>query len=249
MNNRLRILNIWVDPVNKEEAILRVKWFIERGTRPHSIFAANPEKNFSVPKDPLLYETFKNADLLIPDGIGMVAAVRILYGARLARVPGVELMESICELAAQEGKKVFFYGARDEVSRTAVEVLKKKHPRLEVAGRCNGYVREEEIHDLIDRINASKAEILFLALGSPKQEKWFATYKDALVNVRVCQGIGGTLDTIAGNVKRAPRIWQKCSAEWLYRVVSEPGRIKRQKVLPIFAALVLVSKLNTILKS
>ena len=78
MSSRLPILNIWIDPVDTDESIRRVKEFIETGTRPHSIFAANPEKNFSVPKDPVLYNTFKNADLLLPDGIGVVLAARIL---------------------------------------------------------------------------------------------------------------------------------------------------------------------------
>jgi N-acetylglucosaminyldiphosphoundecaprenol N-acetyl-beta-D-mannosaminyltransferase len=98
---------------------------------------------------------------------------------------------------------------------------------------------------LISHINDSQAEILFLALGSPRQEKWFVTYGNYLKNVKVCQGIGGSLDVIAGNVKRAPMIWQKCSLEWLYRLISEPKRIHRQKVLPIFAVMVLLSKLRT----
>ena len=249
MRNRLKILNIWVDPVNKEEAIQRVRWFIERQSGPHSIFAANPEKNYSIPKDPLLYETFKNADLLIPDGIGMVMAARILYGARLARIPGVELMDNICELAAQERKKIFIYGAIEEVNKSAVEELKRKYPGIDIAGRSNGFVTEDKMSELIDRINESKAEILFLALGSPMQEKWFAAHKHDLVNVRVCQGIGGSLDTIVGNVKRAPQFWQKHSAEWLYRLISEPKRMKRQKVLPVFVIMVLLKKIRTILLS
>lgn len=246
--HRLSILNIWVDPVSKEEAIGKVKSFLKWGNRPHSIFASNPEKNFSVPKDPLLYETFKDADLLLPDGIGIVLAARILYGARLARVPGSEFIFDICELAAEQGRKVFIYGAKEEVNRAATEALKRRYAGLEISGRSNGYVKDEEMPDLINRINKSEAEILFLALGSPKQEKWFAAYKHALKNVKVCQGIGGTLDTIAGNVKRAPKIWLNLSLEWLYRLISEPKRIKRQKVLPIFAAMVLIAKLKSFFK-
>jgi len=248
LNSRLNILNIWVDPVKKKDAIRKVMGFLTCGNRPHSIFAANPEKNFSVPKDPLLYETFENADLLIPDGIGMVLAARILYGVRLERVPGVELMQNICRLVAQEGKKVFIYGAKEDVNREAVEILKINHPGLEIAGRSNGYVRDEEMPELIDRINESQADILFLALGSPRQEKWYATHKNSLKTVKVCQGIGGTLDSITGNVKRAPDIWQKCSAEWLYRMISEPSRIKRQKILPLFAIMVLTSKFNSVFR-
>ncbi len=246
MNDRLKILNIWVDPVNKEDAIKKVGEFLKLGNRPHSVFSANPEKNFSVPKDPILYETFKDADLLLPDGVGIVLAARSLYGARIARVPGSEFVEDICSLAAKEGCNVFVYGAREEVNRSAVEVLQRHFPGLKIVGRSNGYVKENEMPDLIEQINKSKADILFLALGSPKQEKWFATHKHLLRHVKVCQGIGGTLDTIAGNVKRAPEIWQRFSAEWLYRLIVEPKRIIRQRVLPVFAAMVLIARLKSL---
>ena len=103
------------------------------------------------------------------------------------------------------------------------------------------------MQELVGRINDSRAKILLIALGSPNQEKWFATYKDSLKCVRVVQAVGGTLDTIAGTVKRAPQIWQRCSAEWLYRLIAQPSRIKRQKVLPLFAAAVLAAKLRQLL--
>ncbi len=242
MNKRLTILNIWVDPVSRTEAIGRVKGFLENDERPHCVFAANPEKNFSVPRNRELYEAYKEADLLLPDGIGIVAAARILYGAKIDRVPGSEFIFDICELAALEGHGVFIYGASEEVNRASAEKLSARFPGLSIAGRSNGYVKKEEMEGLIEKINASKARILFLALGSPKQEIWFATYKDRLKHVRVCQGVGGTLDTIAGTVKRAPAFWQSLSLEWFYRLISEPKRIRRQKLLPLFAAMVLVEK-------
>ena len=244
MNDRLKILNIWVDPVDRNKSIHRVKEFLETGTRPHAIIASNPEKNFSVPKDAVLYDAFKNADLLLPDGIGVVLAARILYGVDLERVPGSEFIFDICKIAADGSYRVFIYGATEEVNKKAVEELKNRYPNLKIVGRANGYVKESEMLDLIDRINASKAEILFLALGSPKQEKWYATHKSRLHHVRVVQGIGGTLDTIAGTVKRAPKIWCNFQLEWLYRLIMEPKRIKRQKVLPVFAAMILISKLK-----
>ena len=247
MNNRLKILNIWVDPVDRNEAIQRVKYFLSKGTRPHAIIAANPEKNFTVPKDAVLYDIFKNSDLLLPDGIGVVLAARILYGVAIERVPGSEFIFDICKIAAEGSYKVFIYGATEDVNKRSVEELKNRYPNLKIVGRANGYVKESEMSDLIDRINASKAEILFLALGSPKQEKWYATHKDRLHHVKVVQGVGGTLDTIAGTVKRAPEMWCKLQLEWLYRLVMEPKRIRRQKVLPIFAAMVLIAKIKMIM--
>jgi len=248
MNDRLEILNIWVDPVDRKEAIQRVKNFLAIGSKPHAIIAANPEKNFSVPKDVVLNDTFKNADLLLPDGIGVVLAARILYGVDLERVPGSEFIFDICEIAAKGSYKVFIYGAKEDVNKKTVDELKIRFPDLKIVGRANGYVKESEMLDLINRINVSKAEVLFLALGSPKQEKWYATHKNRLHHVRVVQAVGGTLDTIVGTVKRAPEMWCKLQLEWLYRLILEPKRIKRQKVLPIFAAMVLFTKLKIMLR-
>jgi N-acetylglucosaminyldiphosphoundecaprenol N-acetyl-beta-D-mannosaminyltransferase len=248
LGERLKILGIWVDPVDRYEAINRVEGFLRKGQRPHAVFAANPEKSFSVPKDPQLLETFRTADLLLPDGVGIVWAARILYGVRLLRVPGSEFVFDICELAVKEGSGIFVYGAKESTNRTAVGRLKKKYPALKIVGRSNGYVKESEFPILIDQINNSHAEILFVALGSPKQEKWFARYHRELKYVKLCQCIGGTLDTIAGNVKRAPEIWRKFSLEWLYRLIIQPSRIKRQKVLPLFAFAIFIKKLGHIIK-
>lgn len=244
MKERLRILDVWVDPVTRNEAIDRVRDFLKYGDRPHSVFASNPEKNFSVPKDRELHSVFRDADLLIPDGIGMVLAARILHSATLERVPGSEFIFDICDLAQKEGYRIFIYGAGEDVNRKAAEILAKRYPGLLIAGRANGFVGKAEMPELIRRINESQAEILFVALGSPKQEKWFAEHKTALQHVRVVQGIGGTLDTIGGTVKRAPIIWRRHWAEWLYRLLSEPWRIKRQKWLPLFALMVLSAKVS-----
>jgi N-acetylglucosaminyldiphosphoundecaprenol N-acetyl-beta-D-mannosaminyltransferase len=130
------------------------------------------------------------------------------------------------------------------VSNSPVDIIQKRFPILRIAGRANGYVSDTHIQALVGHIKESKADILFLALGSPKQEKWFANYKDRLTHVRVVQGIGGTLDTIGGTVKRAPEFWCRHNMEWLYRLISEPKRIARQRVLPLFAWLVLIEWLK-----
>jgi N-acetylglucosaminyldiphosphoundecaprenol N-acetyl-beta-D-mannosaminyltransferase len=242
---RVQVLDLWVDPIDMGQAVERIKGFLEEGQRPHSVFAVNPEKNFSVPRDPLLYSIFKAADLLIPDGISVVLATRFLYGLRFSRVAGMDLMHRICGLAAESGRSVFLYGSKEKVNWKAAAELTKLYPDLTIAGRSHGYVPEEEMSDLIARINASGADILFLGLGSPKQEQWYAMHKNELKTVKVCQGIGGTLNTISGDVKRAPEFWQRHCVEWLYRLITDPRRIKRQKVLPIFAAKVLGRKLRT----
>jgi len=251
MPKRLNILNSWVDDITKEECLKKIEKFVKSSysRRVHTIFASNPEKIFSVPKHPLVYEEIKNADILLPDGIGVVLAVRFLYGIKISRLPGADMMEEICKLAAKKGYKVFIYGAKEEVNKKAVDILIKRYQGLNIVGRSHGYVKEKDMENLIEKINNSKAEILFVALGSPRQEKWIAEYKNRLNTVKVCQGIGGTLDTIAGNVKRAPVFWQKLNLEWFYRLLLEPKRIKRQKVLPVFLFLILKEKVRLVYAS
>lgn len=243
---RYPILDIWTDGVTMEQALSITDGFIQHGNRPHTVFATNPEKNFSVPKDAFLYKCFQNADLLLPDGIGMVYAARMLHSAEISRVPGCEFMQELCVRAAEQGYGVFIYGAKEEVNAKAAETLQERLPGLKIAGRCNGYLSEERMEELVEQINSSKAEILFIALGSPRQEKWFARHADKLKHVKVVQGIGGTLDVITGNVKRAPAVFCNTGLEWLYRLMAEPKRLKRQRVLPVFAAHVLWAKTKMI---
>jgi len=247
MNGRLKILDIWVDPVDMRQALASVSEYVDKGDKLHTVFASNPEKNFSFPADAFLYNMFRNADLLVPDGIGVVLAARILHGTRIERVPGCDLMQNICAMSAVKGYKIFIYGAKEEVNLKAVEVLKQRHPSIQIVGRCNGYLPKDKMNSLIDEINASGAQILFMALGSPNQERWIAEYGDKLKHVRVCQGIGGTLDVIAGTVNRAPDIYCRLGLEWFYRLMEDPSRIRRQKVLPVFAALVVKEKVKMLL--
>jgi N-acetylglucosaminyldiphosphoundecaprenol N-acetyl-beta-D-mannosaminyltransferase len=244
MAKRLDILNIWVDAISRREAGKRVREILDNGRRPHLVFASNPEKNYSVPADPLLYDIYRRADILLPDGIGMVMAARLLYGIQLERVPGSEFIFDICEIARTKGCGVYFYGAKEWVSQSACRKLEACYPGLKIVGRSNGYVPSEEMPQLIDAINASGAQVLFVALGSPRQEQWMAAHGDQLTSVKICQGIGGTLDTIVGNVKRAPQLWCRWHLEWFYRLLKEPKRIRRQKVLPLFALAVLQARIS-----
>jgi len=209
-----------------------------KGDRPEMVIAVNPEKVIKASKDPALLDQVSEAALLIPDGIGVVFAARLLGLGKMERVPGSELMPAICERAVQKGYRVFLLGASPEVNRRTVEVLRGRFPGIQIAGGQHGYLKDEEMPDLIDRINASGAEVLFIALGSPKQELWLKQYLPQL-NIKVCQGVGGTFDVLCGRVKRAPLILRKIHLEWLYRLLSEPRRLLRQTALPKFAVWVL----------
>jgi len=231
---RTDILGIPVDCITMVGAIDYAAYLIEENNKGCYILAINPEKVMVLSKDEVLLKAFSSASLLIPDGIGVVMAMRWLHGLKVNRVPGAELMPRLCKMAAEKGYGIFLYGSQEDVNQGSAEKLCQMYPGLKIAGRANGYLKEEDMPALVRQINASGAKILFVALGSPKQEQWIQKWSDKL-NVNIIQGIGGTLDTIVGKVKRAPAIFCNLGLEWFYRLVSNPQRIKRQKVLPVFA--------------
>jgi N-acetylglucosaminyldiphosphoundecaprenol N-acetyl-beta-D-mannosaminyltransferase len=239
--SRISILGVPVDAVDWPAALDAVAALIHRDGPPATVIAINPEKVMAANKDPRLLKQISEAGLLIPDGVGVVWASQFLGLGHMERVPGSEMMPAICALAAKQGFKVFLFGAKEETNARCVEILKQTYPGLQVAGRQNGYVDETAMPELISRINASGAQILFVALGSPRQELWMETNLPKL-NVKVCQGVGGTFDVIAGNVKRAPAVFRALNLEWFYRLVTNPSRAGRQKVLPVFAWQVIKSK-------
>jgi len=225
------------------ESALDTVDLIIAGSCPQSVLAVNPEKVIAAQEDKDILRSLQRAGLLIPDGIGVVFAVRLLTGKQIKRVPGSELMPAICERAAKKGYRIFLYGAAPEVNESAVQVLKTRYPGLQIAGNQHGYLEEEDMPALIQAINDSRADVLFVALGSPRQETWMTRYMSQL-DVKVCQGVGGTFDVLAGRVKRAPVIFRKLHLEWFYRLVSQPKRLLRQTALPKFFVQVVWAKVS-----
>ena len=238
-SKRIELLGVPVDCVDMAQALEIVDSFIE-GDRCQSIIAVNPEKVIRAQEDPELLACLKQASLLIPDGIGVVLAARILSLAKMERVPGSELMPAICERSARRGYRVFLFGASPEVNERAKSILLARYPGLQIVGNQHGFIPEDQFSDLIRRINEAQTQILFVALGSPKQEAWLAKHASSL-DVKVCQAVGGTLDVIAGRVRRAPYVMRRLNLEWLYRLLSQPQRIFRQTALPKFVWQVMLS--------
>jgi N-acetylglucosaminyldiphosphoundecaprenol N-acetyl-beta-D-mannosaminyltransferase len=205
------------------------------GTTAQSIFAVNPEKVMAARANPGLLDVLGRAGLLLPDGIGVVAAARLLGLGRMERVPGCEFMLALCDLAARRGHGIFLFGGSPDTNVEAEHVLRGRFPGLRVVGRQHGYVSGAEMPELIERINASGADLLFVALGSPKQEGWIDTHRSRL-RVKVCQGVGGTFDVISGRVRRAPRLFRAAHLEWFYRLAAQPTRLARQRALPRFGS-------------
>lgn len=195
--------------------------------------AMNPEKLYRAQRDAALRSLLRSADIGICDGVGVALAARLLYGRRLTRCTGVDLFQNLVAAAATRGWKVFLLGASPESNETASRRLVEQHPGLRIVGRQDGYFGE--VGPVIEQINASGADMLFVAMGSPRQEFWITEHRAAL-DVPFFMGVGGTLDVISGAARRAPAICRRTGTEFLYRLLSDPRRVRRQWVLPAFAA-------------
>ncbi len=233
-NNRKTILDIPVDIYQPEEFISEIeKKFFHPGVK--TIFAVNPEKVMHARSDSELFSALKEADFLIPDGIGIVIGLRMIYGERVSRTTGIMLMEYLLGMAVDKKLKAFIFGARPQVNTIASENIRKRYPSLDLVGTQHGYIPKEEDGLLVEKINSLGTDILFVGLGSPKQESWIQGNKKNL-KVKICMGVGGSLDVIAGRVPRAPLWLQNLGIEWFYRLLKEPKRASRMYVLPLFLA-------------
>jgi N-acetylglucosaminyldiphosphoundecaprenol N-acetyl-beta-D-mannosaminyltransferase len=202
-----------------------------RMRRPTFCVAINPEKVYRAARDAKLKSVLDQADVRICDGIGVALASLLLEHRLLPRCTGIELFARLIGLSAQEGWRIFLLGASPESNATACRKLATQHPRLNIAGAQHGFF--DDAAAVVDKINQSGADLLFVAMGSPRQEFWIA---ENLPRVRacLCMGIGGSLDVLSGAAARAPALYSKTGTEWLYRLITQPSRIRRQLVLPLY---------------
>lgn len=241
MRKRRTILTVPVDTHSPEEFMDTIAQALE-GSELKTVLAINAEKVMHARKNPELFQALESSDLLLPDGIGAVIGVRIKYGEKIRRTTGVGMMRSILAKAEDGGRRVFLFGAQPDINREAAQKVTELHPGINLVGTENGYIGEEEYAGLIERINDLQTEVLFIALGSPKQEKWIFRHRKDLA-VKVCMGVGGSFDVLAGKVALAPRWIQRAGLEWLYRLLKDPWRLKRQLVLPRFVCAVIGDKI------
>lgn len=203
------------------------------------IVAINPEKIIKAQEDEKLMQLLNSADFQIPDGIGVILASKFKGGQIRERVTGIDMMLKLCEAAAKHQKKIFLYGGKPGRADEAKVKLEEMYPGIQIAGTLHGYEKDQQV--VRDAINQSQADIIFVAMGSPAQENWIIANKESL-HPSVYQGVGGSFDVISGKIERAPESFQKLGLEWLYRLMKEPWRIKRQAVLPLFLIRAITSK-------
>ena len=223
-------------------------WLAEKNEKPRFIVTANPEIVISAKETSVESVHFKNillsADLITADGIGVILGSKILNGHLKERVTGADLTYDLIDYCNQNSYRVFLFGAAPENNEKAIEKLKVSFPHAVFKGQ-HGFVGKEQIEEVKDQIKQFQPHLLLVGLGSPKQEMFIYDNLQEL-NVPLSIGIGGMIDIISGNVKRAPKIMRDTGTEWLYRLVTQPKRIKRQLVLPKFLLSVMVERVRKI---
>ena len=236
---RIKLLGAPVDALNMKETVNQIEGFLQRGGKSHFIITLNPEYLYRAQFNEELMKLVHEADLVTPDGTGIVWAAKMAGTPVPERVTGIDLMLSLIPKAAEAGWRVFLLGAAPGVAKEAAENLKKQYPSLIIAGTHDGYFKPHEEEDIVKEIAAAKPHLLFVALGMPRQEQWIHKHKNKM-GVPVAMGVGGSFDVIAGRVERVAPWLQKMNLEWLGRLMKEPQRWRRQLVLPKFAWLVML---------
>lgn len=237
---RSTVLGVKIDAVTMAEAVDLLEAFIGE-KRPHLVATANAEMVMAAQNDKELAEILANADLVVPDGAGVVWAGRYQGDLVPERVAGYDLAQALLAKAAVRGYRVYFFGGAPGIAEMAREIAANRYPGLNVVGTRDGFFMAQDEPAIIELIKSCKPDILLAALGVPKQEKWLTAHL-AELEVPLSMGVGGTFDVMAGVVCRAPLWMQRAGLEWLYRLCCQPSRITRMLALPRFVMEVLVAK-------
>lgn len=231
MNRRVSILGITFENTTLDRMTETIKQRLNRNEKTF-IVTANPEIVMYANQHVEYMNTLKNADYIVPDGIGIIIGSKFLKQPLQERVAGFDLMHNLLHVANEEALRVFLLGAKEDVISKTVHNITKTFPNLHVCGYHHGYfdLHDKSIQTMVKQANP---DLIFVALGYPKQEMWI---NEALPMFEkgVFMGVGGSFDVWAGEVKRAPELWRKLNLEWLYRLIKQPSRWKRMLFLPLF---------------
>lgn len=227
---RISVLGVGFDNLTLEEAVERGMELLH-SPGAHYVVTPNPEIVEICRENLAAREAVNQADLVLADGIGVVKGAAMLGTPLKGRVPGIEFAAGLMERMAAEGLSLYLLGAKPGVAERAAENLQRQYPGLIVAGTHDGYFQEDG--PVVEAIRASGADVVFVCLGAPKQEKWMRKNGEA-TGAHLLVGLGGCLDVFSGEVRRAPEVFQKLGLEWLHRLAKNPSRIGRIMKLPLF---------------
>ena len=236
---RVNILGVGIDTLNRKETLEKALSYIKADERKCRLIATpNPEVIMRARADKEFAKVLERADLVIPDGVGVVWASKLGTERIRETVTGCDLCFQIFEsMKDMDGKKAYLLGAAPDVAALAKAKMEEKFKGLDICGVRNGYFSADEEESIVAEINRLRPDVLLVGLGSPRQEKWIDKYKENL-DVNLAIGCGGTIDVMAGTVKRAPKMFQRLGLEWFYRLISQPSRFFRMLVLPKFVLVV-----------
>lgn len=236
----IKILGVPVHPMTMQEAVTALEERMQADMQTF-VVTANAEIIMMCQEDAGYNQIISHeAELVLPDGAGAVWAGRHLGYKVPERVAGFDLYNQLLALSAKKGYKAYFFGGSPGVAEAAKAKSEELYPGVQIVGCHNGYFTDADVPAIIDAINKSGAEMLFVALGAPKQEKWILEHRNEL-KPRILMGIGGSFDVLAGKMERAPKWMQDASLEWAFRLYKQPSRFMRMMALPKFALKVIFS--------
>jgi N-acetylglucosaminyldiphosphoundecaprenol N-acetyl-beta-D-mannosaminyltransferase len=221
--NRINICNVPVDVLTMQQTVALIDDAISQKRPVHHV-VINAVKVVNAQKDPQLMDSIVNCDIINADGQGIIWASQLLNKSLPERVAGIDLMKNLVELAAQKKYRIFLLGAKEDVLQKVIQTYSEKYGNEIIAGHHNGYFKPEEEENIARKIADSHADMLFVAMSSPKKEIFLNKYKD-LIKAPFIMGVGGSFDVVAGLVKRAPKWMQDNGLEWFHRTLQEPCRM------------------------
>jgi N-acetylglucosaminyldiphosphoundecaprenol N-acetyl-beta-D-mannosaminyltransferase len=239
-SRRIEMMGCFIDNLSMEETLNEIERFIAT-EQPHQHVVVNVDKLVKARRDPVLRRIINDCALINADGMPVVWASRLLGKPLKERVAGVDLFEALMKRSSEKGWRVFLLGAREEIVSRVKQLYEAKYPSLVVAGCRNGYWKPEQEPSVVAEILASRADILFVAISSPKKEQFLGRHQQEM-RIPFAMGVGGTFDVAAGKVQRAPRWMQSSGLEWFYRFLQEPRRMFRRYFIEDMAFLGMVAR-------
>ncbi len=240
---KMNILGVSFDNVTLEEAVQAGLALADGENQGSYVVTPNPEFILDARKNPQFAADLAGAKLTLADGVGVIYAAKMLGTPLKAKVPGIDFAAGLMEGMAKKGLRLYLLGAKPGVAELAGKNLMGRYPGLTVCGVHDGYFQEEESAALTEEMKAARADVVFVCLGAPKQERWMAAH-GGQTGAKLLVGLGGSLDVFAGTVERAPEGFQKLGLEWLYRLIQEPWRWKRMARLPLILWYALLGRLG-----
>lgn len=232
MSGKIDIHGLMIDNITMSETLDRLDEMVESQGK-YVLYTPNAEIVMQASRDPELLAILNTADLLLPDGAGVVLGAKILGTPLQEKVSGVDVAINLLQHTDRTMRKFFLFGGKPGIAEKACMNIMHEYPRANVVGCRSGYFDETETENIVAEINRAKPEFLYVGMGAPRQERWIYENKNKL-NCKVILGVGGTIDILAGTVELAPNWMRNSGLEWLYRLVKEPWRFKRMMDLPRF---------------